>query len=450
MSPIGIFAVWLVFSLLLNSHINHVETSRLPLPNTHPQMKSPGYWIDKIESPDEVILQPEEIERFNEDNFTRMLFLTKVLEMPEEIPGHHIRDMIQSDLTQIEGKNLYDEGGRRLWKSFYRNIQKNLDQETIGGKVTIKFGLVMRRTNIMVFPTDELVMSERGDYEFNMFQNTAIKTNKPVALLHVSKDGRWGYIQSYFYWGWVHLSDIAIARDKKEVADYLNRKLFLVVTGNFIDIYQDVQCTTFKQRAQMGTRIPLLSDEELVYRVLLPERDSQGYLSFTEAFVRKEEDIHIGYLPYTQRNVITQAFKMLNAPYGWGGMMEERDCSRFVLDVFSTFGITFPRNSSQQAKMGQQICIFSKDTSIEEKRKALDKAIPGTTILQLPGYVMLYVGKEDGKYYAIHSMWAYRHPELFFDRIRYLGRVVVSDLSLGEGSGRGSLLERLRVIGSVE
>ncbi|GAG07357.1 unnamed protein product, partial [marine sediment metagenome] len=50
-------------------------------------MKSPGYWIGKIPDPDQIILKPWEIEKFNEDNFSRMLFLTKVLEIPEEIPG---------------------------------------------------------------------------------------------------------------------------------------------------------------------------------------------------------------------------------------------------------------------------------------------------------------------------------------------------------------------------
>ncbi len=449
MSPIGIFAIWLVFSLLLNSHTSHIGISRLPLPNTSSQMKSPGYWIGKIPDPDQIILKPWKIEKFNEDNFSRMLFLTKVLEIPEEIPGSKIRDMIKNDLTQIQEKERYDKRNRLLEESFYQEIQKNLNQEAIEDKVKVRFGLLVRRTNIRALPTDQLGMSEPGDYEFNMFQSTAIKSNKPIALLNISKDGQWGYIKFCFYWGWVHLNDIAIAKDKKEIVDYLNRNSFLVVTGNFIDIYQDAKCTKFRQRAQMGTAIPLLSEEGNSYKVLLPERNEQGYFRFTQAYIRKEEDVHLGYLSYTQRNVITQAFKMLNAPYGWGGMMEERDCSRFILDIFSTFGIVLPRNSSQQAKIGQKIAIFSKNTSIEERKKALDKAIPGMTILQLPGHIMLYLGKEDGKYYVIHDIWAYRQPELFFDRIKYLGKVVVSDLSLGERSEKGSLLERLRAVKSI-
>ena len=91
MSPIGTFVLLLVFSLLFNNYVHHIGTSRLPLPNTSSQMQSPGYWISKISNPDKIILKPKEIEKFNEDNFSRMWFLTKVLQIPEEIPGSEER-----------------------------------------------------------------------------------------------------------------------------------------------------------------------------------------------------------------------------------------------------------------------------------------------------------------------------------------------------------------------
>ena len=96
MSPIGTFAIWLIFSLLFNSYVHYIGTSRLPLPNTTFQMKSPGYWISKIANPDRIILRAQEIEKFNENNFSRMWSLTNVLKIPDEIPGNRTRDMIKS------------------------------------------------------------------------------------------------------------------------------------------------------------------------------------------------------------------------------------------------------------------------------------------------------------------------------------------------------------------
>lgn len=56
---------------------------------------------------------------------------------------------------------------------------------------------------------------------------------------------------------------------------------------------------------------------------------------------------------------------------------------------------------------------------------------------------MLYLATLESRAYAIHSAWAYRRPRHGRDDTFVVNRVVVSDLTLGEGSRRGSLLERL-------
>jgi hypothetical protein len=53
------------------------------------------------------------------------------------------------------------------------------------------------------------------------------------------------------------------------------------------------------------------------------------------------------------------------------------------------------------------------------------------------------LGKDNDRLYAIHAIWAYREKGPEGDVPTVLGRVVVSDLSLGEGSSKGSLLERI-------
>ena len=63
---------------------------------------------------------------------------------------------------------------------------------------------------------------------------------------------------------------------------------------------------------------------------------------------------------------------------------------------------------------------------------------------------MLYLGTLEGRAYAIHSAWAYRRPRGGRDDTFVVNRVVVSDLTLGEGSRRGSLLERLNAVRIVK
>ena len=112
---------------------------------------------------------------------------------------------------------------------------------------------------------------------------------------------------------------------------------------------------------QMGVRLPLMETEDNAYQVLIPVCDSQGYLVRQQGYVLKKSGRE-GYLPYTARNILQQAFEMLNAPYGWGGMYGEQDCSRFIQQVFATVGVNFPRNSADQAMVGKQVAEFDSNT----------------------------------------------------------------------------------------
>ena len=57
-------------------------------------------------------------------------------------------------------------------------------------------------------------------------------------------------------------------------------------------------------------------------------------------------------------DLINYAFKLLNAPYLWGGKsILGIDCSGFTQLVFSLCGIYLPRDANQQAKMGESINI---------------------------------------------------------------------------------------------
>ena len=65
------------------------------------------------------------------------------------------------------------------------------------------------------------------------------------------------------------------------------------------------------------------------------------------------------------------------------------------------------------------------------------------TLLRLKGHIMLYLGEYDGRPFVIHATSGYRRKTGRSERAAALGRVVVSDLSLGAGTSKGSLLERV-------
>jgi len=54
-------------------------------------------------------------------------------------------------------------------------------------------------------------------------------------------------------------------------------------------------------------------------------------------------------------SLISLVNRLVGAPYGWGGLYGNRECSATLQDLFRVFGLWLPRNSSDQAKAGQSI-----------------------------------------------------------------------------------------------
>jgi len=180
-----------------------------------------------------------------------------------------------------------------------------------------------------------------------------------------------------------------------------------------------------------------------IIQVMIPYRADDGRCTFNAAYV-SDAQVHRGYLPYTPRHAIEQAFKLLNSPYGWGGMYGEQDCSRFIQEVFATMGVMLPRNSTQQAKVGKLVASFGRTSTIAYRTGILsNSAGGGITLLQFPGHIMLFLGMADGRPYAIHDIFAYTEPSKDGDRLIAINRVAVTSLNIGGGTKKGSLLQRI-------
>jgi hypothetical protein len=163
--------------------------------------------------------------------------------------------------------------------------------------------------------------------------------------------------------------------------------------------------------------------------VRIPTRNEQGKLIFSKATI-KTVHLHKGYLPYTQKNILTQAFKFLHAPYGWGGMYGEQDCSKFLQEIYATTGVRIPRNSTSQSNMGKakiELNFLSKES---KAKKVNNWAKAGVTIFHLKGHIVLYIGNYKGEPFIIHTVWGSS------SRHYALGRTAVTSLNFNGYLGK--------------
>jgi cell wall-associated NlpC family hydrolase len=427
------------------------------LPNVSSEMEKPEFWIKKIQNPGRLLLTPEEIQKMNEENLRgEGLYLCRVKNLKEEWAKEEILTLLDEDWEGFGRTEevRYGRYGSPLGDSFWNELKKNLNQESLKARNRMLFGLIVKRTDIRVFPTEEISMVSPTSYEFDRFQHSSISPGSLIGIYHFSKDRLWAYVQTGFIRGWVRTTALAIAKDKNEAVDYEETKERLLITGSFATVFGDPSLHQIIFLVQMGNTFPILSLPEKTgisnscYIIQIPFREVDGALTFRKGYLSKDEDVHPGLLPYTQENLARQAFKMLHQPYGWGEMFGARDCSRFIMDIFATFGILMPRNSKLQARIGISLGQVEGIT-IKEKQRVLDRAIPLTTTLRLPGHIMLYLGKDKGNYYAIHNIWAIQKRGWFSPVLEKIGKVVVSDLSLGRSGPYQSLLHRMTDIQTI-
>jgi hypothetical protein len=444
-----VFLGWVSQGAASSSTISSVSLKR----------EDPEFWIKKIPDPRRLLLTTEEIQKLNEENLKRKdLYLCNVKSLKEEWTREEIQALLKEDLEGFGRTEeiRYGRYGNPLEEAFWSALIKNMNTESLKDKNRILFGLIVRRTDIRVFPTDEPSLSTPDRSEFDRFQHSAIPPGSLIGIYHLSKDKLWAYAQTGFIRGWIRMTDLAIAKERREAIDFEEAKDRLVITGNFIPVFADLSFQQTALVAQMGSSFPFYSTPENsekkgpYYVIQIPLREIDGQLTFQKAYIPKKEDVHRGFLPYHQENVARQAFKMLHQPYGWGEMFGARDCSRFIMDIFHTFGILMPRNSKLQARIGIPLGQVEGKT-LKEKKKVLDRAIPMATLLRIPGHIMLYLGKDKGTFYIIHNIWGIQRRGWFGPKLEKIGQVVVSDLRLGETGPNASLLYRLtdiQLIGS--
>ncbi|MCE5252142.1 SH3 domain-containing protein [bacterium] len=391
------------------------------LPGVEPQMLTPEYWIGLHDDADTIIMTPEVIERFNEKNRTKKEARISYegplynpilpLELPDTVPGDSLRARLASNADKLfhpedmyGSRDFYDGRNAIYDDSMKQEIVDRMNMAAIPDVITRRFGTIVNHASVRQYPTDVPGYHDT-EIELDRFQITDLCIGNPVAVLHESVDGDFLFVESPIACGWIAAGDIALA-DRAAIRALVEAPDFLVATAHRVPVYGDPDYKNFSRYFYMSATMPLIRHTESGYIVYMPYRKPDGSLGFTNGYVRPDADVHIGYLPYTKRSIITQMFKLLNTPYGWHGQNNKRDCVGTLRVVFRCTGIVTGRSISSASD--HRIPVES-SLSVEEKLKKVGDIEGIITIAGSPGHVALYLGKaQNGMPYYMHQGgWGY-------------------------------------------
>lgn len=423
--------------LSINEEVNEADLS------------SSSFWLDRLENADEVIMTIEEINRQNElllstwgTDWTGGYYDVK--SFPEKID----REWLEERICYLDLKNtkLYYKGesiSEEQWEQYYSNL--NLD--AISEEITVSYAVINKNTSALDLPTEDIITDSDMNEEYNALQETTLKINEPIIVLHDSLDSEWVFAVANEFIGWVKKECCSYFFNRQEWLDYQEQEKFIIVT-------EDAGISEVEQKLLMGTKLFLseqtIDDTVSEYTVIIPQADDNGFISFKEVKISNSSAVSVGYLPFTREKIIELAFQELGDPYGWGGMDGKRDCSSYMKDIYACFGFQLPRNSRLQQSMPKLAKDIS-SLSEEEKEKCVENASAGD-IMGISGHIMMYLGKVGEKHYVISMLSSYVPEDVtenFENSVVSINQVVVNSLGVKRRNGN-TWLQELKAIVSFQ
>ena len=405
-------------------------------------MLSPSFWLSKVSNADQIVLSSNQIDKLNREVYRKGHLIYPLTE-EEYISGKRLKNYFQTDLAWIRNYIKYDKNKqRRRDPAFSAFLESLIDIENIPHRKAVIFGLLIRSSDLRVFPTDMILTRKPEGSPFDILQKSTLSINDEVAILYHSRDKKWVYVEASIGTGWIKRKALAID-EKEKIENYLQTMKKSLVVASWADFYPTLAMKTPSSRLPMGNRIRILQKQGEIALVLLPSRNSSDLLTFVTNYT-SAEGVSDSPLAFTRANVLKQAFRLLGEPYAWGGKGLHTDCSGYLQRVFRTMSLILPRNSTLQIKYPLHWReVAGKE---KEKEKIISRLPPILSLLHCPGptHIMLYLGNHEGTSFFIHNLWSYK---VDLEKEQLVRRVVVSDLHLGKGK-EGNILKRISAASS--
>ncbi|MFA6471150.1 MAG: SH3 domain-containing protein [Candidatus Latescibacterota bacterium] len=433
----------LIFILMFGAYAANADFyGRAPevLPGTIAEMYTTAFWIAKMKAPDQVILSSSAILAMNDSYRSRMkadpfkdadkdripnqsdlnrwpgryIVLPDLASMTPVQVSAAVKEEVGKDINFMRGKyskNViglksveFKEFGNMLairytdWE--LDRFEKEMAADTIGGSVTPLDAVTVCDARLRIVPTftpEQVGLMENGKARWDVWNVNVVRIGSPVSVLHHSRSGGYVFVLSPEGYGWIKTEELAFG-SKAEISKLSRPASFVVCTGDRVPYYSDETCTYAGGWFRLGDRLPLVSKSN-PRLVAIPFRKADGKLSSEKAWLAKDADVSVGWLPYTRRNVITLAFKMMGNPYDWSMAWYGRNHETTVRDLFACFGFELPFNAELFTFFSNNNKrVVRPDEGKAEQYKAILANEPFLTIYTCGGgHCSLFIGENNGE-----------------------------------------------------
>lgn len=372
-----------------------------------------SYWINRLDNADALIMDSAAIAAQNARMRSLDSSIHDLRQIPATLRGDWVREQIEKS-ARVPTRQLFGQDHQAIDPVVIRGHLDNRGLEAIAGQAPARYGLVVHRADLRAFPTTTRVFNSAGDTDIDRWQESALFPGDAVVVLHESADGQWYFVASERYQAWIQSKHVGIG-DADTVFGYGKASDYRIVTGATAHtVHTPQEPRVSNLQLDMGVKVPVLANwpaaqningqqSHAHWVIQLPVRNDDGALALVPALLPRSADTAADYLPMTGRHLLTQAFKFLGERYGWGHSYNTRDCSGFVSEIYRSFGILLPRNTSAQGiSPALDRIAFDAGSTTEQRQRAVDGMQPGD-LVYIPGHVMMAIGKVDGLTWMIHD-----------------------------------------------
>jgi len=419
-------ALALLFFIIMMGSLSQADLyKRAPdvIPGTLPEMRDSSYWIARMDDKaDEVVLKVEQITKMNEDFYTKasngtlfagvpkeqipaltywwpglILFQPDLSALSLEAVADTVKTKIKDEIKFLKEKKFGNILAVEYSEKELLSFEKEMALDKVGKEADIRYAISVRYTPLKNIPSltpDKIGLMENAKTRWDLFVAAKVRIGMPLTVLHSSLSGEYAFVLCEKGYGWVKSEDIAFG-EKNQIDSFVNTKEFVVCTGDRVPFYSDESCKFSSGWFGMGDRLPMASIFD-VNTIKVPVRRANGIFEIETAVLKKGSDFHAGYLPFTRRNVVDTAFKLLGNTYDWTGAWFGRQHETTYQDIFACFGFKLPYHAGLFTFFGNDITPVDPKVGKKEQYKAILKHEPFITLQSCGSHAQLLLGDNNG------------------------------------------------------